>query len=117
MLKIYYAHPVSTYGTKQEARDLETLQLLGVEVLNPNGGNHDKEYKRQGMSYFTRIISDCDGLAFRGYADGAIPAGVAQEIVAAQAAEKIVFELPSAIHRRSLDVDETREYLSQCGNR
>jgi hypothetical protein len=34
--KVYYAHCMAIYGTPQEDRDIETLEDLGFEVVNPN---------------------------------------------------------------------------------
>lgn len=36
MKKVYYAHSLHLYNTPQEKRDIELLEKLGFEVLNPN---------------------------------------------------------------------------------
>ena len=77
---IYYAHPLSIYGTPQEKRDLELLAALGHTVLNPNGPQHDAGYRAEGMAYFNRITEPCHGVFFRAFPDGSIPAGVAKEL-------------------------------------
>ena len=35
-MKVYYAHSMGLYNSPQEARDIETLENLKLEVLNPN---------------------------------------------------------------------------------
>ena len=124
-MKAYYAHPVSLYNTAQEQRDLALIAQLGFEVVNPNSFECDSGYQaakaasptKDGMSYFTAIVQGCDLMVFRAFADGSIPAGVVKEIRDAQAQGKPVMELPSAIARRTLSVEATREALKECGNR
>lgn len=114
---VYYAHPLSLYNTPQEDRDVATLQTLGFEVLNPNATVHEAGYKAQGMDYFKAIISRCQVLAFRAFADGSIPAGIVKEIAFARDLGLPVIELPSAMMRRALSVDATRETLCELGYR
>lgn len=116
-MKIYYAHCIALYGTPQEERDVATLKSLGFEVINPNAPEHDAGYKSEGMPYFYAIVTECDALAFRANPDGAVPAGVAKEVGWAQAAGHPVIELPGGVIRRTLDVDETREYIREVGAR
>ena len=113
-IKIYYAHCVALYGTKQEQRDIEILEALGFEVLNPSDREHQEAYPKYGMPYFIDLVLSCDAIAFRALPDGRIPAGVAAEI---KAGLKLIIELPNAITGRSISVDETREYLRDCGHR
>lgn len=119
MPKVYYAHPISIYNTPQEQRDVERLQKLGFEVVNPNSPECDAGYRNGGMEYFRKIVADCDAIAVRGFLDGSIPAGVAKEVVMAAEAGKPMFELPSTIDftRRTLNVDMTRAALLECGCR
>lgn len=116
-MKIYYAHCVSIYNTAQEKRDVQTLQDLGFEVLNPNSTEHANGYKKLGMDYFEFVVKACDALAFRALPDGRIPAGVAQEIEWMLECKNPVIELPSGMISRRIDVDETREYLRELGHR
>ena len=115
--RIYYAHSISTYGTPQEARDVETLETLGFEVCNPNAPEHDAGYQRDGMAHFDGVLAECDALAFRAHGDGSIPAGVAYEIAKMRERGAPVIELPTAVLRRALTVEQTREYLRDCGAR
>lgn len=114
---VYYAHPLSLYNTPQEARDIAALENMGFTVLNPNEAVHDAGYKVQGMDYFKDIVQRCQGLAFRAFADGSIPAGIVKEIGYAREVGLPVIELPSAITRRALSVEATRETLSELGYR
>lgn len=116
-MNVYYAHPISIYDTHQELRDIALLNALGFDVVNPNQAEHDAGYKSYGMAYFTGIVCECDALAFRAFPDGSIPAGVLNEIRVAQEHGKPVFELPSAVSRRGLSVEATREALKECGCR
>lgn len=112
-MKIYYAHSISIYNTKQEERDIKTLELLGFEVVNPNKEIHQKNYKSKGMDYFVELVKACDSIAFRSHPNGDIPTGIYKELQT----DKPIIELPSSINRRQLTVDETREYLKEVGFR
>ena len=109
MPKCYYAHPMSIYDTAQEKRDIDLLQYLGFEVVNPNRA----QYTGYDMDDFCNLARTCDVVAFRALPDGSITSGVAEEIKAHWA----VFELPSAISRRSLTITETLEALHESGQR
>jgi hypothetical protein len=121
MSKVYYAHCQANYGTPQEQRDLFLLRALGFDVLNPNSPEVQSllmhASKDNKMAVFQPLVESCDWLAFRALPDGSISAGVAKEIAWAQEAGKCVLELPSAILRRTLTVEQTRQYLSEVGQR
>lgn len=116
-LECYYAHPLAIYGTEQEKRDILSIERLGYKVLNPNMPVHARCYQEEGMGYFMKLVRSCDALAFRANPDNSIPSGVAKEIIHAKSLGKPVIELPTAISRRSLTIDETREWLKECGQR
>jgi hypothetical protein len=113
----YYAHSVALYGTKQEERDLETLWRLGFEVENPATPFHSDNYAIKGMDYFKNIIEACDVLAFRAHVDLYIGAGVAKEIGWAKDAGLPIIELPSVMSSRMIDIEQTKEYLKEVGQR
>lgn len=122
-MRVYYAHCQAIYDTPQELRDIQILQLLGLEVCNPNLSVHvktAKEMKARGenaMDYFLGLVNGCDVVAFRALPDGRIPSGVAKEVQYGQSKGKIIIELPSGLMRRTIGVDETREYLAEVGQR
>ncbi len=116
-MKVYYAHCIAIYNTPQEHRDLVTLAEMGFEVANPNSKESSEGYKLEGMDYFKKFSLTCDAVVFRAMPDGRIPAGVATEVEWFREAGKPVLELPSAIIRRKLTVDETRQALLESGTR
>jgi len=128
IMKVYYAHFMGIYGTVQEERDIATLEALGLEVLNPNQPNIQKEvdeffknpeakYEDMFENIFCKRVRDCEVFAFKALPDGRIPGGVAWELRAAQEAGKIIIELPSGMSARSMGRDDTREYLRDIGER
>lgn len=139
-MKIYYAHCSHLYGTAQEARDLETIVALfgsgHVEVVNPGSKDIADRVEAYKADYaasptgqyadsseavmhevFKVLVEDADALVFRATSNGPITAGVHREIGWARACGKPVLELPSAISRRGLTVEQTREYLREVGQR
>ena len=116
-MKIYYAHCMSIYDTPQEARDVKTLEKLGFEVVNPNHEGSEEAYQKEGMDYFKRMVGNCHALAFRALPSGEIPAGIASEIKRAEFWKIPVFELPTRMRSRMIDVECTREYLRESGQR
>lgn len=116
MLKVYYAHPLSLYGTLQEKRDIQLLLNLGLDVLNPNEQQHQEGYKKEKMEYFRKIVRACDVFAFRAFPDGKIGAGIIKELEFF-GTDKPIVELPHSISCRILTVEQTRDYLKQLGQR
>jgi hypothetical protein len=139
-MRVYYAHCMAIYDTPQERRDLQTLALLGFEVVNPNSPeinarcdalraevrkwNDDAlpdaspEYFRDAGSevmqtIFKPLVEFCDAVIFRALPDGSIPAGVAQEL---RWGIGPVLELPGSL-RRTLSVADTKQYLHEVGQR
>ena len=84
--KIYYAHPVGTYGSLQERRDLGRIARafeedgVEVEVVNPGDPQVQRDYKawlKDGMGpddhemrFFKALVLGCDGIAYRGETPG-----------------------------------------------
>ncbi len=119
-MRVYYAHCKSIYGTPQEERDIKLLEALGFEVYNPNRdwGVVPPWDKNNPMDFFCQLVTACDCLAFRGLPgiDG-LPAGIGAEVTHARSKEMPVFELPSFFGKRTLGVEETRQYLKEVGER
>ena len=125
MKKIYYAHCKSIYNTEQEKRHIKTLEDLGFEVINPNTEEHQEKCKNifnkigepDPMSYFYTLVSDCDALAFASLPNFTLTAGVYKEVCLAIQLNKPVIELPNFSFRDVLEVEQTRQYLKECGQR
>src|SRR5690606_11353674 len=91
--KVYFAHPVSDYGTALQAAVLKELASSWHEVENPDSPQHQEGYRQHGMAYFEAIAATCDALAYLRFRDGTIGAGVAKEIAAAARAGRPIFEV------------------------
>lgn len=113
---IYYAHPVSIYGTLLEKIDLETIEKVFYygEIYNPNCKDCEDGYKKEGMEYFKNKVKSSKLLVFRSFTDGKISSGVAKEIEWALEDNIPVIELPT-YYDRKLSVEETRVYIKNCG--
>jgi hypothetical protein len=90
---------------------------LEVDVPGYPGGTYNTASDAVMDRIFKPMVKECDALAFRGLPDGTIPSGVAQEIIWAREAGLPVIELPSAIDRRTLTLQQTRDYLAEIGQR
>ncbi len=115
-LHAYYAHGMHTYGTEQEARDVEMIRSLGFRCLNPNHKVHSEGYRKRGdMSYFEDLVISCQVVIFRPFSDGRIGAGVAKEIAAARKAGISVLEMPvlPQLKFRTLSIEETRARIRE----
>ena len=127
-LKVYYAHCVSLYGTKQEASDVKMLESMGFEVMNPGSKEFlaDLEAARKNdrgllespfaggdrlRGRWQILANSCHGLAFRSYVDGTINADLHTQIREAINRGKFVFELPRQIDSRALTSAQTRAVL------
>lgn len=116
-MKVYYARPISLYGTKQEERDKDTLAALGFEIIDPNKAELVERYKTEGMKVYLELVHQADLVAFRAFPDGSIGAGVMKEIREAEERDMPVIELPTILSNRVLSVNDTREYLKLMGHR
>ncbi|MDA1335111.1 MAG: hypothetical protein O2794_03830 [bacterium] len=77
-MRIYFGHPLNTYGTPLEAKLLEAIQnrFEKVEIVNPNCSEHQAGYLVNGMQYFVELVGTCYGGVFLPFGDGAWSAGV-----------------------------------------
>jgi hypothetical protein len=117
--QIYYAHAIDIYDKPTELRDLELMNLLfgeEYEVFNPNSEYSEAMYALHGMDYFLGIVEKCDVLAFRGYPNGKIPAGVWKEIMHAAEHKTPIIELP-CFSGRQMSVEDTRMFIREIGTR
>lgn len=83
MKTIYFAHPITDYGTERQAAAIAYLSRQW-RVVSPDHPDHQAGYDAEGMEYFDRLAASCDLLAFMRFPDGSIGAGVGKEIEAAQ---------------------------------
>lgn len=136
-LKIYYAHPMVWYGTKDEAADIERLAYYGT-VENPNSAlwnTRVDKAKHSGypiMDLFAKHIreEDCDVVCFRRFKDGKLGAGVAREVFEARIWGKVVWEMRTSefgdvwvdkypslddLYDQTLTVDATRARATNGG--
>lgn len=120
--KIYFAHPVNTYGTILEDYFMEYFSKDHLEIINPNQPIHQEGYEREGMEYFRKLVQSCDKLYAIGFSDNSISAGVAKEMNWMKEKGGLVIFLPfftkyeemfvSCENQfRVLTVEETREKL------
>lgn len=99
MPKIYYAHPMSWYDTKQEEEDISELVKHGT-VVNPNSQMFKQAVEmarlrgQPVMDIFADFIkSSADVVCFRRFNDGYIGSGVAREILEACIWNKELWEI------------------------
>lgn len=124
-LVCYYAHTMTSYGSTIEASDIQLLESLGFDILNPSSEEIQlglKEYiEKNGtanvMEFFRNVIYEkCDMLAFRSIPNGQILSGVAKEITYAQDLGLPIIELSCSIAKRSMEYPETKQYLIELGH-
>lgn len=96
---VYYAHPMSMYGTDEEKRNMEWLEAIFREatVYNPSDKKWDTQWAKHGMKTFDKFfLPKIQCIVFQGYPNGAIGSGVAWELKALKARDKIytnIYEL------------------------
>lgn len=113
-MRVYYAHPMSWYGTNLEQKDLGFLQSKFRSVLNPGAPEIEamvEQWKRQGldvMGTFAKMIHEqADAVAFRTFKDGRLGAGVGREVFEAKIAGLHIDRIIGGYKRYSYDKDET----------
>lgn len=104
-MKIYYAHPMSWYGTDREKDDLAVIAKstpVGTEIINPNTPDivdQVKFSKDAGLSgndimvIFLNLVAACDAIAYRTFDDDRMGAGVAAELLHAAVQGKQIFRI------------------------
>ena len=129
-VKIYFAHPINTYGTFIEYACLSLLRSLfpDAEIVNPSDEKHKQMVKAlkaadpeaNVMSYFLELVNGCDAVAILPFSDGMIGAGAYDEAVVGKEAGGSVWIIsldPLSISRardrdlhsgRKLSIEDTR---------
>ena len=108
-MKVYYAHPMSWYGTEREAADVAAILRdtpNGTEVVNPalvdlnvvsvyREGEPDRRKLSgaEAMQVFIGMVEQADAIAYRSFDDDRIGAGVAQEVLVAALHGKQIFRI------------------------
>ena len=123
-LRCYYAHTMLSYNSTIEKQDIELLERLGFEVINPNQkwiqegcNDYIAEHGRENaMDYFKEIINNCELVAFRSNPDGSILSGIAFELKYAVETAKPIIELPCSLESRMWDYPKTKKYLIEIGH-
>jgi hypothetical protein len=119
---IYFAHPISLYGTDVEERAIATLEAQGFDVVNPSDRDR-QEACGSDMTKWAALAASCDRVAAMPFPSGAFGAGVVKEVEAVLAQGKKAFQLNqdgSQVapildwpgERRLLSVDETRAIIN-----
>jgi hypothetical protein len=90
---IYYAHPMSWYGTDHEKADMQCIRTEwpGIKIVNPGGETITDQFRAWTaahpyigpMAFFEDVVKNTEALVYRTFRDGKIGAGVAKEILAA----------------------------------
>jgi len=125
----YFAHPITTYGSKAEEEILRRSSVLFKEVINPNTEEHRQNYDKQGMSYFMqKVVPKTKAIVFLAMPNGTIGAGVAKELQYYMKHDYDIIEaVPvyggkygytfrydtdnDSLRKRFLGVNETRKYI------
>lgn len=89
---IYFAHPINAYDTALETQAIRALRQAGFTVVNPSDAEHQATCGND-MNRWTALAGSCDAIAFLPFEDGAIGAGVAQEVDTVHKQGKPVFKL------------------------
>jgi hypothetical protein len=97
MTKLYFAHPMSSYGSEDETQIVATMTAQGFEVVNPADAAHVAASRKifsdvlretgqkdkassTVMDYFISVAAACDACVFQTFPDGSVSAGVAKEV-------------------------------------
>jgi hypothetical protein len=124
-LRCYYAHTMTSYNSTIEKQDIELLESLGFEVINPNQKKYQEGCKKYSeiydwdkvMVYFCNVIrEECDMVAFRSLPNGKILSGVAAEVKYARQINYPIIELPCSLEQRYMEYPETKQYLIELGH-
>lgn len=82
MMRFYFAHPVTDYGTPWERQAVDAIKRVfgPCEVVNPNRPDWQDAYKRFGMQFFIERCDECEHVVWAPFPDGSVGAGVWQEV-------------------------------------
>lgn len=76
MRRVYFAHPISQYGTPLEARIIGELSVNGIEVVNPSSDEIKTDFEAYKaanpdnyMQFFKDLCNTCNAIAFTTFED------------------------------------------------
>jgi hypothetical protein len=92
-MRVFYAHPMKTYGTEAESKEKALIEsrFVGCEVVDPSTHQAGIEPGRE-TEHYLRLLDSCDCLVFSRYF-GYITEGVKPEVEHALAKGKPTYEL------------------------
>ncbi|MEM3160211.1 MAG: DUF4406 domain-containing protein [Nitrososphaera sp.] len=118
MKKVYYAHPISMYGTQEETKEVSLIKEKFRDVVIVNPAVFEQVPKGNDiMEFYFKIVRDCDMVVFRRLL-GKVSAGVGKEVNFALQAGKAVYELDGGQFAQvtqavePISVEETRRLLA-----
>ena len=121
-MKIYYSHPKPYKRSKEAKQDMQLLQSLGYEVINPYDPKFSECWEEQKMAFSEIIIEMADVVAFRALSNKKISSGVGKELSIAISMGKDIMELPnvtmfdkSTLDARVLNIDDTMSFFKNTG--
>jgi hypothetical protein len=84
-MRVYFAHPVSDYGSRYEQECLERIkeEFPEANIVNPNSSIYEDNYRCYGMKYFEDLAANCDVVVAAPFRDGHFGMGVWRELDAA----------------------------------
>jgi len=109
-MKVYYAHPIPLYGTKQESNERKHIikNFPEAEIVDPGTFQDNPKKQREGMEFCLRLVRKCHALVFSKF-KGKITSGVGKEVNYAIERKIDVFEINGPkLHR----IEKPVEYLS-----
>lgn len=119
--RVYFAHPMSTYGTFSEKLALKAIakRFKGWKIINPS----DEEivgavrvlYPLAGMDLFDVIVSKADAVVAMPFKDGLHGAGVFSELTAANRA-RVPLYLISAFPDKAISELDYRSVVAASVN-
>ena len=87
--KLYFAHPIPTYGTEQETRAVRYLQIdfPNYEIINP------EKAPGRNMQFYLGQVAESDRVVFMAFPNDLIGRGTYREVTFAQELGKPVHYL------------------------
>jgi len=109
-VKVYYAHAIPLYGTKQESTERRQIikKFQKVEIIDPGSFQDNPEKQRGGMEFCLKLVKGCQAVVFSKF-NGKITAGVGKEVNYAIEKKINVFELNG---NKFHSIDKPVDYLS-----